>query len=138
MLHDVVERTEVTTSELSRGFGPRVVAIVAGLTQDDSIADYAERKAGLRRPAVQTGDHVLVVFAADKLSKALELRLRWAKRSDSMRSSGIRRRLDHNEYSLHALQEAAPDLVLTRLLAFEVSALRALPPCQSDPSDARS
>lgn len=51
LLHDVLERTDQTAHQLRRHFGLRVATIVAALTQDPTIRDYAPRKAALRRRA---------------------------------------------------------------------------------------
>src|SRR5687768_4470573 len=49
LLHDAVEDTDTTTEELLERFGSRVCGLVAALSDDPSIEDYAGRKAALRK-----------------------------------------------------------------------------------------
>jgi guanosine-3',5'-bis(diphosphate) 3'-pyrophosphohydrolase len=44
LLHDTIEDTQTTESELATAFGGRVASIVAEVTDDKSITDKAERK----------------------------------------------------------------------------------------------
>jgi (p)ppGpp synthase/HD superfamily hydrolase len=76
VLHDVLEDTAVEREELERRFGPEVAALVAAVSADPSIEDEGERKAALREQVAGAGEHAAAVFAADKLSKARELRIR--------------------------------------------------------------
>ena len=52
MLHDLLEDTDAAGEELRERFGDRVAGLVTALTEDETIEDYAERKAALRRQAV--------------------------------------------------------------------------------------
>lgn len=92
LLHDVLERTDQTAHQLRQHFGLRVATIVAALTQDPTIRDYAPRKAALRRQVLAAGPDARLVFAADKISKARELRARWARRPDGPSDKMLRRR----------------------------------------------
>jgi (p)ppGpp synthase/HD superfamily hydrolase len=49
MLHDVLEDTSVTVSELRRRFGPEIAELVEALTEDGAIDDVRARKAALRQ-----------------------------------------------------------------------------------------
>src|ERR1700712_1199960 len=51
LLHDVVEKGGASMADVSASFGAEIAADVAALTEDESIADYHERKAALRRSA---------------------------------------------------------------------------------------
>ena len=66
-LHDTVEKTEVELTEIERRFGSEVAEIVASLSEDDSIATYAERKRHLRAQALAAGREATIVYAADRL-----------------------------------------------------------------------
>ncbi len=44
LLHDVVEDSETTVEALRERFGEPVAGLVAALSDDESIADYRERK----------------------------------------------------------------------------------------------
>ena len=48
LLHDVVEDTPRTIDDVRDGFGDPIAAMVAALTEDDSIRNYAQRKRALR------------------------------------------------------------------------------------------
>jgi (p)ppGpp synthase/HD superfamily hydrolase len=74
-LHDVLEKTEATPSELTCRFGPAVTELVVAVSENPGIPGFHARKAALRNAAAAGGDAALVVFAADKVSKVRELRL---------------------------------------------------------------
>jgi (p)ppGpp synthase/HD superfamily hydrolase len=113
VLHDLVEKTDVTDSDLEARFGPAIASLVVSVSDDDRIHGYATRKATLRRQVAGAGDEALTPFAADKLSKMRELR-----REASAESNGagarerIRepraRRLRHYQRSLALLEERLP------------------------------
>jgi (p)ppGpp synthase/HD superfamily hydrolase len=113
VLHDLIEKTDVTDSDLEARFGPAIASLVVSVSDDDRIHGYATRKATLRRQVAGAGDEALTLFAADKLSKMRELR-----REASAESNGagarerIRepraRRLRHYQRSLAPLEERLP------------------------------
>jgi len=127
LLHDTVEDTEVTTAEVEARFGPRVAGFVAALS-DDADGEYEDRKALLRAQVAAAGCEAQAIFAADKVSKARELRAEAARNPSRLADAALQRRLLHYEASLEMLEAAAPDLALVRQLRFELWALRALPP----------
>ncbi len=125
LLHDLVEDTDATAEDIRERFGDRVAALVEILSDDPSIADYAERKAALREQVASDGPEAMAIFAADKVTKARELR------SQALRDPGAlsdERKLAHYAASLEMLEREAPDLPLVRQLRFELWALRELPP----------
>jgi (p)ppGpp synthase/HD superfamily hydrolase len=78
LLHDVVEDSATTVAELRESFGERVGTLVATLSDDESIADYRERKREHRgRVAAADGD-ALAIYGADKLTNARTLRRAFA------------------------------------------------------------
>jgi (p)ppGpp synthase/HD superfamily hydrolase len=105
VLHDVVEDTNVQPEELARRFGERVAGLVASVSEDPSIKGDAERKAALRRQVAEAGEEAGVIFAADKVSKARELRHRL---SQGDVSEGDRSKLDHYRASLEMLDALLP------------------------------
>jgi (p)ppGpp synthase/HD superfamily hydrolase len=124
VLHDVLEDTDAERSDLESRFGPRVAELVEAVTDDPTIEDDAERRAALRRQVADAGEFAAVVFAADKVSKARELRVRV--------SRGRFRRADcgkfaHYEASLEMLSDLIPGHELVDQLRMEVEALQALP-----------
>jgi (p)ppGpp synthase/HD superfamily hydrolase len=126
LLHDVVEGTEAGIGDVRRRFGDRVASIVAAVTEDDSIEGYEQRKAALRDQVAAAGPEAHVVYAADKLAKIRELRVQAGR--DGEDDAALDRRLEHYEASLRMLETVAGKLPLVHQLAFELWALRKLPP----------
>jgi (p)ppGpp synthase/HD superfamily hydrolase len=123
VLHDVLEDTDVECDELERRFGPEVAGLVVAVSDDPTIEDHAERKAALRRQVAAAGDCAVAVFAADKVSKARELRVRTGdgrfQRKDELR-------IEHYQASLEMLDELMPGHQLVDRLRAELDALHAL------------
>jgi (p)ppGpp synthase/HD superfamily hydrolase len=124
VLHDVLEDTDSDRGELELRFGRCVADLVESVSDDPSIEDRAERKAALRRQVAEADEYAAAIFAADKVSKARELRVR-AGRGDF--TSADNDRLAHYEASLDMLSEVLPGLDLVEQLGLELEALRALP-----------
>jgi (p)ppGpp synthase/HD superfamily hydrolase len=124
VLHDVLEDTEVERGELEERFGPEVARLVAAVSDDPAIEDHAERKAALRRQVAAAGDRAVAVFAADKVSKARELRARTGhgrfERKDEVR-------IEHYRASLEMLDDLMPGHELVDQLRVELDALHSLP-----------
>lgn len=114
VLHDLVEDTDVDLPAIEAEFGARVSAIVGGMTEDGSIADYGERKEEHRLRARDCGRDVSLVFVADKLSNARRMR-RGQKQPDS-------RKLAHYRATLEIMRAAYPDLPLLDELEAELRA----------------
>jgi (p)ppGpp synthase/HD superfamily hydrolase len=124
VLHDVLEDTDAERSELEARFGGRVAELVGAVTEDPSIVDDGERKAALRLQVAHSGECAAVVFAADKVSKARELRMRAARGGHQEKDDG---RIAHYWASLEMLSELIPGHSLVDELRMELEALRALP-----------
>jgi len=128
-LHDVIEKTATTASDLRARYGRRIAALVVAVSEDTHITGYAARKAALRTQVADAGEEALVLFAADKISKARELRLEQAEppgeRERSVRARSRGRRLAHYQRCLALLQERLPDSPLVRQLDAEVKDLLA-------------
>jgi (p)ppGpp synthase/HD superfamily hydrolase len=129
-LHDVIEDTDAVIEEIRREFGAHIAELVSSLTEDETIADSAERKAALRMQVRAAGPEAATVFAADKLSKARELRVRLGnlRRLDEPLPDEIEIQLDHYIASLRMLEELIPRQPIVRQLRFELEALHVLPP----------
>jgi (p)ppGpp synthase/HD superfamily hydrolase len=129
ILHDTVEDTEASLPEITERFGDEVAALVAALTEDPSIEDFAERKAALRKQIAEVGPDATSIYAADKVAKVRELRARIAVEPDLLQSNDRdSARLEHYRASLAMLEEATPEHPLVRQLRFELETLAALPP----------
>jgi hypothetical protein len=129
VMHDLIEKTGVSASDLRERFGLRITGLVLAVSDDERIAGYAKRKAALRRQVSAAGDEALALFAADKLSKVRELRRETAVASKDGATPGrVRalraRRLKHYHRSLVLLEERQPDSALVRELRDELAALR--------------
>jgi (p)ppGpp synthase/HD superfamily hydrolase len=129
VMHDLIEKTDVSASDLRERFGRRIAALVLAVSDDDEIAGYAKRKTALRQQVSGAGDQALTLFTADKLSKVRELRRELAvDPNDSAargRLRGLRaRRLKHYQRSLALLEERQPDSALVRALRDELDALQ--------------
>lgn len=124
VLHDVLEDTDADHGELASRFGRDVADLVEAVTDDPSIADSAERKAALRRKVAEAGECAAVVFAADKVSKARELRVRVSRGRFEQADHG---RLAHYEASLAMLSDLIPGHHFVDELRMELEAVQALP-----------
>jgi (p)ppGpp synthase/HD superfamily hydrolase len=115
VLHDTIEKADVSASELRALFGQRVATLVVAVSEDASVKSYAKRKAALRDQVADAGEEALMLFAADKTSKVRELQLSGA--------LGPKRRLVHYRRSLEMLERALPASSLTRQLHAELERL---------------
>lgn len=128
VMHDLVEKTDVTPTELRERFGLQITSLVLAVSDDDRITDYEERKAALRRQVRSAGEDALNLFAADKVSKLRELhRETDVDSSPSAVPGRVRklraRRLRHYRRSLALLEERIPESLLVRELRNELNAL---------------
>ena len=124
VLHDVLENSPAELGDLEQRFGPEVARLVAAVSDDPSIKDDARRKAALREQVARAGDCAVAVFAADKVSKARELRIRagygrFQRKDDT--------RIAHYQASLEMLDELMPGHQLVDRLRAELDAVHALP-----------
>jgi (p)ppGpp synthase/HD superfamily hydrolase len=121
-LHDVLEDTDVEVDELERRFGAEVAGLVRSLTEDPAVEAKAEQRAALRRQVQDAGEEAAAVFAADKISKARELRL---KTEHGDLTDEDRAKIEHYERSLEMLEEKLPGHPLVEQLRRELEPLRA-------------
>ena len=130
VLHDTIENTDVARGDLARNFGDEVAALVAALTEDDTVEDFELRKRKLREQIADFGADAIAVDAADKVAKVRELRAQAGHEPSLLSGEAApgRRKLEHYVASLVMLEEADPEHPLVRQLRFELEALRALPP----------
>jgi (p)ppGpp synthase/HD superfamily hydrolase len=135
VLHDVIEDTSTVIEEIRRRFGGQIAALVSALTEDAGVTDPRARKAALRAQVRDAGVDAATIFAADKLTKARELRtlIATSDRSEELRPADLEDKREHYIASLEMLEQVIPEQPLTRQLRFELEALQTLPP---EPSDA--
>ena len=68
LLHDVVEDTARTADDVDRQFGHTIADLVAQLTEDDGVTDYAPRKHALRDQLQAAGSPALDIAIADTIA----------------------------------------------------------------------
>jgi (p)ppGpp synthase/HD superfamily hydrolase len=129
VLHDVIEDTDAAIEQIGHDFGPSIADLVSSLTEDQTIADPLARKAALRERVKADGAEAALVFAADKLSKVRELRVRFAKLRRARRGLGeplpeeMEGQLDHYIASLRMLEETIPEHPIVPQIRAELEAL---------------
>ena len=128
VLHDSLENTDATPLELEQRFGGEVARLVCAVSEPSSEGSWVERKARLRASIAGADDAAAVVYAADKVAKARELRMMLARDWSAAASLETADRLDHYWASLAVLERALPDDPLVNELRFELEALATLPP----------
>jgi (p)ppGpp synthase/HD superfamily hydrolase len=126
VLHDVLENTDTDAVELERRFGAGVPALVRAVTDDPAIEDGRARKSALRSRVAAGPTEAAAIFAADKVSKARELRL---KLSCGLPDDEAEQQLGHYRASLSMLEAVlGPGHPLLEQLRFELETLDTLPP----------
>jgi (p)ppGpp synthase/HD superfamily hydrolase len=105
ILHDVLEDTDATATELEDAFGAETARLVVALTQDPSIQGYRKRKAALRRQIVAAGPEAAAVSLADKVAKL-----------QTERSRPANRKLAHYRETLDAIERRYGSSRLSALL----------------------
>jgi (p)ppGpp synthase/HD superfamily hydrolase len=116
LLHDVIEKTDATASELLQLFGPQITSLVLAVTADSRIHGEAGRRAALRRQVTAAGDEALMLFAADKLSKLREL-------PQHAGDEDLLHRIEHYRSCLRLLERHIPDCPLVHQLREEIGAI---------------
>ena len=112
LLHDLIEDTATDLGMITAEFGDRVAALVAAMTEDESIVSYGARKAEHRERARSAGRDVALLFVADKLSNARRMHV-GLKTPDPDQ-------IAHYAATLATMREAYPDLPLLAELAREL------------------
>jgi|SRR3954452_6499792 len=125
VLHDVLEDTDAERRELDERFGPEVGALVATVSDDPSIPDEEERKDRVREQVARAGGHAAAIFAADKISKARELRIALATGAGA---ADAEVKLARYRRALETLDQTMPGSRLVETLRFELEELEELPP----------
>jgi (p)ppGpp synthase/HD superfamily hydrolase len=127
LLHDTVEDSETRLEDIASRFGAEVTRLVAAVTEPPDVEPYEARKAAHRRQVVAAGEEAAVLFAADKLVSARNLRGALAARGeaavDASLVQALDRKLDHYAATVRELQEALPSLPFLGLLRVELERL---------------
>jgi (p)ppGpp synthase/HD superfamily hydrolase len=125
VLHDVLEDTDAQRWDVESRFGSTVANLVAAVSDDPGIADEDERKDELRERVCRLSGYPAALYAADKISKVRELRMRLA---SGCKPEDIEPALSRYCASLDMLEDTIPGNRLVDVLRFEVEALQELPP----------
>ena len=141
-LHDTIEKTAATASMIRKQFGRRITELVLAVTEDAQITRYKQRKAALRQQVARAGEEALMIFAADKISKARELSLEAGKDGPGKRPASSRsrdRRLVHYHHCPALLDELLTESPLVRQLRAELEKPASVRPGRWSPAqcDAR-
>jgi (p)ppGpp synthase/HD superfamily hydrolase len=128
LLHDILESSDTSAVELRMRFGPVIAGLVEAVSENPAVEDPVERKARLRRQVAAAGAEAAAVFAADKLSKVREIRIRAACDAGITTGAALRRKLDHYMASRRMLEQELGNHPVVKALAFELEALESLPP----------
>jgi hypothetical protein len=137
VLHDTIEKTSTEAQDLRERFGTRVASLVVALSEDPSISGYSARKAALRDQVEAASDEALMVFAADKLSKARELRLSFTRDPRTgvaphppRRGSKAHRKLTHYRHCAELLEGRLAGSPLVESLRGELAQLALMAPAE--------
>ena len=127
VLHDILEDTATEEYELAERFGAGVARLVRIVSDDPSIEDEQARKEALRSQVAAGPAEAGAVFAADKVSKSRELRLRLTcgLRADVLEAGKLRHYCESLSMLEPKLGRSHPIL---HQLRFELEALDMLPP----------
>jgi (p)ppGpp synthase/HD superfamily hydrolase len=129
VLHDVLEKTDASATELEARFGSTIAKLVFAVSENPKIETYARRKAALRRQVAVAGPDALMIFAADKVSKVGELRAAISnaeRRGEPIDQSLFPpRRLAHFRHCLGLLEERLGESPLVEQLKSDLDRLNA-------------
>lgn len=128
LLHDVIEDSDLTLDDLDKRFGEPVTGMVSALTDDESIADWRERKSEHRERVGGAGPQALAIYGADKLTNARALRGAWEAEGDAVEAElkvPLDAKLEAWEADLKLLRRVAAELRFLDELEAELSRLQA-------------
>ena len=128
LLHDVVEDSETTLEELREQFGEPIAGLVATLSDDESIDDYAERKREHRGRVAAADGEALAIYGADKLTNATTLRAAHARQGAAVAAEfkvPLELKVEMWEADAALLRRQAPELAFLDQLEAELTRLRA-------------
>jgi len=128
VLHDSLEQSEMTGAQIEERFGPRVARLVDILTEPELSGSEGDRKGALREQVAIADGEAAAIFAADKISKTRELRIRRTWDPGYADDPATTMKTDHYWKSLSMLEEALGEHPLVGQLRFELEAMRAWPP----------
>ena len=134
LLHDVVEDTPVTLTEIRKSFGARVAQLVECVTEDPELPT-PERKLAYREGLRRSPDAARAICAADKVCNASDLR-QAASRGDeevlARFAGGLEAQVQRLTAELTMLEESGTDRSLREAMRAELGGLRTQARRQAD------
>jgi guanosine-3',5'-bis(diphosphate) 3'-pyrophosphohydrolase len=127
LLHDVVEDTSVTLSEVRERFGARVAELVACVTEDPELPTD-ERKRAYRDAVRHSPDAARAICAADKVCNVSDLREAASDSAEQVLArfnGGLEAQVQRFSAELSMLEESGTDRSLREAMRIELGALRA-------------
>lgn len=128
ILHDTIEDTAASGEQIEERFGRTVSQLVLCMTEDDRIEDQRARKSALRGQVSGCERDAATIYAADKLAKVRELRIRLHAKPTFAAEPEGQDKLDHYWRSLAMLERTLGTHPLVNQLRFELEAIRDFPP----------
>jgi (p)ppGpp synthase/HD superfamily hydrolase len=128
LLHDVVEDSDTEVDELRTEFGDQVAGLVAALSDDESIADYRERKDEHRARVREHDGDAFAIYASDKLTNSSTLHEALEREGEVVREEfkvPLELKLEVWEADAEMLRAEAPELPFLDELDAALSRLRA-------------
>ena len=114
LLHDTIEDTTLSLSEIEARFGPELAELVAEMTEDARIEPYPARKAEARSRAMRDR-RAAAIYAADKLANTRQML--------AAHKEVPGEQLDHYIKTLRLLSDGRPDLPFLSELSEELAKL---------------
>jgi guanosine-3',5'-bis(diphosphate) 3'-pyrophosphohydrolase len=127
LLHDVVEDSETTVEDLRERFGEPVAGLVAALSDDETIADYRERKDEHRERVKAADGDAFAIYGADKLTNVGTIRRSYGVEGERVRQEfkvPLELKLDVWDADCEMLEREAPELPFLDQLSLELGRLR--------------
>jgi (p)ppGpp synthase/HD superfamily hydrolase len=127
LLHDAVEDSELTVTDLRERIGEPVASLVAALSDDESIESYRERKREHRQRIEAVDGDALAIYAADKLTNSTTLSEALIREGPGVASEfkvPLGLKLEVWEADAELLRRLVPDSVFIESLEAALSRLR--------------
>ncbi len=128
LLHDVVEDTPITLSEVRERFGARVAELVACVTENHELPASERRRA--YRDRLRRSPHAArAICAADKVCNLADLREAAGSGGELVLArfeGGLGAQVAHHGAALSMLEETGTDRALREAMRAELTALRRL------------
>jgi hypothetical protein len=126
LLHDAVERGTLGEEELGDEIGASICSLVLILSEDPTIDAFDQRKAGLRNQVAAAGGWAVTVYAADKLSDIIGLRLGIENAGDGLEErmgTTVASMAAHYRESVEMIESAGPGSTFLPALRAELQRL---------------